>query len=471
MADLNARIKPKKSSTAGEVPQAGDLEVSEIAVNTADGKLFVKHTDDSIKEISGGAVDSVNGQTGAVSLDIQDMGDYQLREVPNPATPTWSAYWDVQTLANNACMTSGKIGPGSYNGDEGVNISTEDNLGTTRSSEISALANDVLYYNKNGGDWIAVTTGPVFTGLPCGIDPTYFLACPDLKTAILAAQVGDTFGISDGVASVAYEPLADGDILTWDNTDNKFKPTALVSGPTTVDTLNDVGVRDEITPFGWNVGGSGVGTVSYNPNSGFAGPNDSFSGRVLIHKLDSSGVDRSTELSALSANDTITFAWTTPTGVDVYYTTQVASGGVAFSDPIYSVPLGNGNTQLPTSGSMTIYAAGSLDGTTAPATKADKDVVMWNDTDSEYQTTPLDAKTLRESLDVKELYSTSNIVGGELYYDSVQGRYFALDQSAAALRSILGIPEYADDTAAGSGGLTTGMLYYNTGNDRYMTKT
>jgi len=54
MADLNARIKPKKSSTAGEVPQSADLEVSEIAVNNADGKLFVKHTDNSIKEISGG---------------------------------------------------------------------------------------------------------------------------------------------------------------------------------------------------------------------------------------------------------------------------------------------------------------------------------------------------------------------------------------------------------------------------------
>lgn len=54
MADFTARIKPKKSSTAGEVPQAADLEVAELAVNTADGKLFVKHTDDSIKEISGG---------------------------------------------------------------------------------------------------------------------------------------------------------------------------------------------------------------------------------------------------------------------------------------------------------------------------------------------------------------------------------------------------------------------------------
>lgn len=120
MADFTARIKPKKSSTAGEVPQAADLEVAELAVNTADGKLFVKHTDDSIKEISGGGgattiddladvdtstvaptdgqvltwdnaagqwepatpsaapVDSVAGKTGAVTLELTDNTDVGL---------------------------------------------------------------------------------------------------------------------------------------------------------------------------------------------------------------------------------------------------------------------------------------------------------------------------------------------------------------------------------------------------------
>lgn len=60
MSDFLARIKPKKSSTPGETPQASDLEVAELAVNTADGKLFVKHTDNSIKEISGGGGGALN---------------------------------------------------------------------------------------------------------------------------------------------------------------------------------------------------------------------------------------------------------------------------------------------------------------------------------------------------------------------------------------------------------------------------
>ena len=45
MTELNARIIAKASATASEEPLAADLEVAELAVNTADGKLFTKHTD------------------------------------------------------------------------------------------------------------------------------------------------------------------------------------------------------------------------------------------------------------------------------------------------------------------------------------------------------------------------------------------------------------------------------------------
>jgi len=49
-----ATVITKRSSTASAVPVAGDLQVGELAVNTADGKLFTKHTDNSIKEIGAG---------------------------------------------------------------------------------------------------------------------------------------------------------------------------------------------------------------------------------------------------------------------------------------------------------------------------------------------------------------------------------------------------------------------------------
>lgn len=54
MAEFFARLVPKKSTQPGEVPNPDlDLVVGEIAVNTADGKIFTKHTDGSLKEISG----------------------------------------------------------------------------------------------------------------------------------------------------------------------------------------------------------------------------------------------------------------------------------------------------------------------------------------------------------------------------------------------------------------------------------
>ena len=46
-----ATIITKNSQTAGAVPSAAALSVGELAVNTADGRLFTEHSDGSIKEI------------------------------------------------------------------------------------------------------------------------------------------------------------------------------------------------------------------------------------------------------------------------------------------------------------------------------------------------------------------------------------------------------------------------------------
>ena len=43
----------KNSNTASAVPTAAVLQVGEVAVNTADGKLFTKHTDGTVKTIGG----------------------------------------------------------------------------------------------------------------------------------------------------------------------------------------------------------------------------------------------------------------------------------------------------------------------------------------------------------------------------------------------------------------------------------
>tara|TARA_R100000388_G_scaffold68832_1_gene49769 strand:- start:167 stop:364 length:198 start_codon:yes stop_codon:yes gene_type:complete len=42
----------KKNSSSGNVPSASDLSVGELAVNTADAKIFTKHTDGTVKTLA-----------------------------------------------------------------------------------------------------------------------------------------------------------------------------------------------------------------------------------------------------------------------------------------------------------------------------------------------------------------------------------------------------------------------------------
>ena len=45
-------IKPKRSETALSVPQTGDLETHEIAINVTDGKIYTKAANGSIVTIA-----------------------------------------------------------------------------------------------------------------------------------------------------------------------------------------------------------------------------------------------------------------------------------------------------------------------------------------------------------------------------------------------------------------------------------
>ena len=55
-------IKLKRSETASSVPQSTDLQVGELAVNTADKKIYVKDSGNNIIEVA-------NQTTGAATVD------------------------------------------------------------------------------------------------------------------------------------------------------------------------------------------------------------------------------------------------------------------------------------------------------------------------------------------------------------------------------------------------------------------
>ena len=45
------RVITKKSTVTGKVPVSADLEIGELAVNTADKKLYTKHSNNAVVQI------------------------------------------------------------------------------------------------------------------------------------------------------------------------------------------------------------------------------------------------------------------------------------------------------------------------------------------------------------------------------------------------------------------------------------
>ena len=66
-------IKIKRSAVAAKVPGVADLVLGELAVNTNDGKLYLKKDDGTEAIVEIGPVRSVAGKTGIVTLEQADI--------------------------------------------------------------------------------------------------------------------------------------------------------------------------------------------------------------------------------------------------------------------------------------------------------------------------------------------------------------------------------------------------------------
>lgn len=67
-------LKPKRSETGSSVPTTSDLAVGEIAINTADKKLYIRDSSNNIKAIGGGldVTDTDTTVSGATSIQFSD---------------------------------------------------------------------------------------------------------------------------------------------------------------------------------------------------------------------------------------------------------------------------------------------------------------------------------------------------------------------------------------------------------------
>ena len=83
-------IKLKRSAVSGNVPSTSDLELGEIAVNTYDGKVFIKKDDGSASIVEVGAADNTKlplaGGTMSGNIDmggntISNVGSFTIDDV------------------------------------------------------------------------------------------------------------------------------------------------------------------------------------------------------------------------------------------------------------------------------------------------------------------------------------------------------------------------------------------------------
>jgi hypothetical protein len=201
-------IKLKRSAVASKVPVIADIELGELAVNTWDGRLYLKKNDgtDAIVEI--GPVRSVAGRTGAVTLAIGDVSSLQ------------------SALDGKAASTHGHA--------------------------IAAVTN-----LQAALDAKAPTASPAFTGTP---------TAPSASAYADTAQIATTAQVHDTVTSVPENAqtgtsytlvLADaGKLVTLNNA-----AAITLTIPTNTAVAFPIGTRIDLVQYGAGqvtVGGSGV---------------------------------------------------------------------------------------------------------------------------------------------------------------------------------------------------------------------
>jgi len=109
-------IKLKRSSVSGNTPSTSDLELGEVAINTYDGKMFIKKNDgsDSIVEIGGtsGTVTEAF-KTIAVSGQSSVVADSDVRNNNQPSATTdvygAQANEDIELVSSALAITQSEL--------------------------------------------------------------------------------------------------------------------------------------------------------------------------------------------------------------------------------------------------------------------------------------------------------------------------------------------------------------------------
>ena len=232
-ADMNGTIYVlNEGSAVASIDNLSDVDTSTVA--PTDGQALVWDNANSKWEpgtVSGGGVSSVNTQTGAVSLGVEDLDDFALNL--NTSTPIYSSvrknngqnvtndgeYTEYVTSLYNRLLLNWDQADGSRSvkpTDNGTIWLSADGI-TYSALAIDGNVNEAIWSSGNRSYQVNfdATNWAIYTGLNIAIGGTLYWASSDPSGVPIA--------------------LADGDLLRYESVSSKFRPTQL-----SVDNLSDV---------------------------------------------------------------------------------------------------------------------------------------------------------------------------------------------------------------------------------------
>tara|TARA_A100001015_G_scaffold119171_1_gene132169 strand:- start:1371 stop:3218 length:1848 start_codon:yes stop_codon:yes gene_type:complete len=266
-------IKLKRSSVSGNTPSTSDLELGEVAINTHDGKMFIKKNDgsDSIVEIGGtsGTVTdafktiAVSGQTSVVADSATDTLTFVAG---TNMTITTNAGGDTITFAS-----TGSSGSSTFLGlsDSPANFSGAAGKYLKVNSSANSIEFDTLNFDDLGTTPTTIAGYGITDALQLGTSATTALAG---NTSIPSALTD--LSISDGSSGQVLQTDGSGGFSFVNQTGGNSFGTIAVSGQSNVvadqgsDTLTLVaGSNVTLTT---NAGGDSVTIASSGSGSSAA---------------------------------------------------------------------------------------------------------------------------------------------------------------------------------------------------------
>ena len=396
----------------------------------------------------GGAVDSVNGETGVVSLGIQDMDDFSLLADDGLDVGTYDTY--VNTVSNLSSTPGGTtldigsdtlpIGARAFFGKVGAD-------GVDRKASFETLDNDPVWLSINGLPFVQ-TTGEWVDGfngyLEVVINGTG--AAPD-GTVINDVRIT---AVEPGVP----QPLEDGDYLRWNANSQQFLPAQLPDAP--VDSVNgetgavSLGIQD-MDDFELNQPAGGDGTWLYRYWSSSGAPSGQFyrngTTSYFVSYTDSDGGSRRDELLGIQVGDTISFFnINNPAEFTTGSVTDLSSNDFKARVLIST----NINSGFFTDDETYAFSSPALGNARVPL--ANSDVLQWDATSQRFRPTQL--ATVATSGSYNDLTDQPTIPA-EAPVDSVNG------ETGVVSLGIQGMNDYELQVVSGSYyGLTTEVSSY-----------